>query len=104
MKNKPKKPTMKELNRDITEIIHEVSAMGDFLRRLDSTVGAYIEYNKDADSFKKWITKQMEEKLNEPNREDLRKSSEGNRETQKSSVESSDSKGKTRSKAKMKSK
>ena len=62
--------------------------MSQFLSKLDSTLAAYIEYNKNGDSFKKWLKDQME-KANESNNKDSGKSIEGDRETEVRNIDSS---------------
>jgi len=92
MKNKANnKPTMKEVSSAIGNLIQENYKMSDFLRRLDSTLGAYIEYKKDSDEFRDWLQneiKKEEEKTNEPDRQDSGESSRGNTETKVRSIKS----------------
>ena len=91
MKNKKDKPTMKMVSDAIGTLVQENYKMSDFLRRLDSTLGAYIEYKKDADGFKEWLQSEIEkeqEKTNESNPENLGKSTTGDRETKIRSIKS----------------
>tara|TARA_R100000458_G_scaffold28287_1_gene25847 strand:- start:1149 stop:1454 length:306 start_codon:yes stop_codon:yes gene_type:complete len=92
MKNKANnKPTMKEVSNAIGNLIQESYRMSDFLRRLDSTLAAYIEYNGDAPKFKEWLQneiKKEEERNNESNSKDSGKSNGGDTKTKVTSIKS----------------
>ena len=78
------KPTMKEVSNAIGNLIQESYRMSDFLRRLDSTLAAYIEYSGDAKEFKTWLQEEIkkeEERANESDGQDSGESDGGDTKT-----------------------
>jgi hypothetical protein len=92
MKNKKNnKPTMKDVQVAIGNLIKENYHMGTFLRQLDSTLAAYIEYKDDAPDFKEWLNQELlkeEKKKNESNGQNSGESNGGDTETKIKSIKS----------------
>tara|TARA_R110002020_G_scaffold97_6_gene527 strand:- start:16184 stop:16426 length:243 start_codon:yes stop_codon:yes gene_type:complete len=58
---KDKKPTMMEVKKAVNTLIHQQNELMGHLSVIDKVVGNYIRYNKDEESFKKWLNENIKE-------------------------------------------
>ena len=63
-KDKPKKPTLKDIQLVISNLIKEIEFIGRKLYALDNVFNLYLEWSKDKEKFGKFVQKQVEDAKN----------------------------------------
>tara|TARA_R100000742_G_C4266422_1_gene84516 strand:- start:353 stop:604 length:252 start_codon:yes stop_codon:yes gene_type:complete len=80
---KRKKPTIMEVKTAIDNILVEMDYMYNYIRNIDSSFAAYIDFNKDGDKFKKWLDKALKEKNDQKKKGSIPSSPGDNKRTKK---------------------
>ena len=63
---KNKKPTMMEVKNVLGNLIQEVESLGKHVSMVDNILMGYLNYEQEADEFKKWLS----ENTVNPNKEE----------------------------------
>ena len=58
---KKKKPTAKQIETVISNIIQQLSYMEQKVNALDNLIGLYFQWKKDTDKFNKFVQKRLKE-------------------------------------------
>ena len=58
---KKKKPTSKQIETVISNIIQQLSYMEQKVNALDNLIGLYFQWKKDTDKFNKFVQKRLKE-------------------------------------------
>ena len=58
---KKKKPTSKQIETVISNIIQQLSYIEQKVNALDNLIGLYFEWKKDTDKFNKFVQKRVKE-------------------------------------------
>ena len=101
-KKESRKPTNNELKDAINGLIDQYTSLVMYMNRIDGLLGSYIEFNKNGDEFREWISKILKEKENGSNEQNVDESSGGDRKAKVKDIKSGTKKGKSKSKKQLK--